>query len=164
MYIDTDKIVTMTAANQNFSAVARQTDRDGRSVIFKNNRPKYILIDLDNGEYLDLMRGLICPSTTSYSSARRTGGARLRRPCAHGSCRTPPRSKARPCACSRRTAAAECKASDATLPPFSQNQRCLHPRRSPARPSSRASRRLRRLSPDASRSSEHKSTRKGELQ
>ena len=54
MYIDTDKIVTMTAANQNFSAVARQTDRDGKSGIFKNNRPKYILIDLDDGEYLDL--------------------------------------------------------------------------------------------------------------
>ena len=54
MYIDTDKIVTMTAANQNFYAVARQTDRDGKSVIFKNNRPKYILIDLDDGEYLDL--------------------------------------------------------------------------------------------------------------
>ena len=54
MYIDTNQIVTMTAANQNFSAVARQTDRDGKSVIFKNNRPKYILIDLDDGEYLDL--------------------------------------------------------------------------------------------------------------
>ena len=54
MYIDTDKIVTMTAANQNFSAVARQTDRDGKSVIFKNNRPKYILIDLNDGDYLDL--------------------------------------------------------------------------------------------------------------
>ena len=54
MYIDTNKIITMTAANQNFSAVARQTDRDGKSVIFKNNRPKYILIDLDDGEYLNL--------------------------------------------------------------------------------------------------------------
>ena len=54
MYIETDKIVTMTAANQNFSAVARQTERDGKSVIFKNNRPKYILIDLDDGGYLDL--------------------------------------------------------------------------------------------------------------
>ena len=54
MYIDTNKIVTMTAANQNFSAVARQTDRDGKSVIFQNNRPKYILIDLDCGDYLNL--------------------------------------------------------------------------------------------------------------
>ena len=32
MYIDTEKIVTMTAANQNFSAVARQTERDGMYV------------------------------------------------------------------------------------------------------------------------------------
>ena len=54
MYIDTDRIVTMTAANQNFSAVARQTDRDGKSIIFRNNRPKYILIDLDGDGYLDL--------------------------------------------------------------------------------------------------------------
>ena len=54
MYIDTDRIVTMTAANQNFSAVARQTDRDGKSIIFRNNRPKYILIDLDADGYLDL--------------------------------------------------------------------------------------------------------------
>ena len=54
MQIDTDQIVTMTAANQNFSAVARQTDRDGRTVIFKNNRPKYLLLDLDRGDPLDL--------------------------------------------------------------------------------------------------------------
>ena len=54
MCIDTDKIVTMTAANQNFSAVARQTDRDGKSIIFRNNRPKYILLDLDGDGYLDL--------------------------------------------------------------------------------------------------------------
>lgn len=54
MQLDTDQIVTMTAANQNFSAVARQTDRDGRTVIFKNNRPKYLLLDLDRGDYLDL--------------------------------------------------------------------------------------------------------------
>jgi antitoxin Phd len=54
MQIDTDQIVTITAANQNFSAVARQTDRDGRTVIFKNNRPKYLLLDLDRGDPLDL--------------------------------------------------------------------------------------------------------------
>ena len=54
MKIDTDQIVTMTAANQNFSAVARQTDRAGRTIIFKNNRPKYLLLDLDRGDFLDL--------------------------------------------------------------------------------------------------------------
>ena len=54
MFIDTDKIVMMTEANQNFFAVARQTDRDGQSVIFKNNLPKHILMDLDDGGYFDL--------------------------------------------------------------------------------------------------------------
>ena len=54
MQIDTDKIVTMTEANQNFSAVARRTDRDGRTVIFKNNRPKYLLLDLERDVFLDL--------------------------------------------------------------------------------------------------------------
>ncbi len=54
MYIDTNNIVTITAANQNFSAVARQTDRYGKSVIFKNNKPKYLLVDLEGGEYFDL--------------------------------------------------------------------------------------------------------------
>ena len=54
MIVDTRKIVSLTAANQNFSAVARQTDRDGRTVIFKHNRPKYLLVDLDGDDYLDL--------------------------------------------------------------------------------------------------------------
>ena len=38
MYIYTDKIVTMTAANYSFSAIARQADRAGKSIIFKNKR------------------------------------------------------------------------------------------------------------------------------
>ena len=54
MSIDIDIVVTMTAANKNFSAVARRTDQYGKTVIFQNNRPKYVLIDLDCGEYLDL--------------------------------------------------------------------------------------------------------------
>ena len=47
MKIDTDTIVTMTEANQNFSQVARKADRYGEAIIFKNNRPKYRLVDLD---------------------------------------------------------------------------------------------------------------------
>lgn len=54
MIVDTRKTVSLTAANQNFSAVARQTERDGRTVIFKRNRPKFLLVDLDGGDYLDL--------------------------------------------------------------------------------------------------------------
>ena len=47
MQIDTNSIVSATEANQNFSKVARLAEKRGRVVVFKNNRPKYLLIDLD---------------------------------------------------------------------------------------------------------------------
>ena len=47
MTIDTNTIVTATEANQNFSKVARMAEKRGRVVVFKNNRPKLLLIDLD---------------------------------------------------------------------------------------------------------------------
>jgi antitoxin Phd len=47
MNIDTNSIVTATEANQNFSRVARIAEKRGRVVVFKNNRPKLLVIDLD---------------------------------------------------------------------------------------------------------------------
>ena len=47
MQIDSTTIVTATEANQNFSKVARIAEKKGRAVVFKNNRPKYLVIDLD---------------------------------------------------------------------------------------------------------------------
>ena len=43
MTIDTNAIVSMTEANQNFSRVTRIAEQKGQAVIFKNNRPKYLL-------------------------------------------------------------------------------------------------------------------------
>ena len=54
MQIDTNTIVSATEANQNFSRVARIAEKNGQAVIFKNNRPKYVLIDLENSPILDL--------------------------------------------------------------------------------------------------------------
>ena len=54
MKIDTNTIASMTEANQNFSRVARIADRFGEAVIFKNNRPKYKLVDLEQEEDLEL--------------------------------------------------------------------------------------------------------------
>lgn len=54
MKIDTNTIASMTEANQNFSRVARIADRYGEAVIFKNNRPKYRLVDLEQNDYLEL--------------------------------------------------------------------------------------------------------------
>lgn len=48
MQIDTRNIVSISEANQNFSRVACQADRNGEVYIFKNNKPKYKLIDLEN--------------------------------------------------------------------------------------------------------------------
>lgn len=54
MTIRTEQIVSMTDANQNFSRVARVADSMGAAVIFKNNRPKYIVLDINSSPYLDL--------------------------------------------------------------------------------------------------------------
>ena len=48
MDIDSKKIVSISEANQNFSKVARQAEKEGEVYIFKNNKPKYKLIDLES--------------------------------------------------------------------------------------------------------------------
>ena len=54
MTIDTNAILSVSEANQNVSRATRITDAKGKAVIFKNNRPKYLLIDMDNEDYIDL--------------------------------------------------------------------------------------------------------------
>ena len=54
MNINTETITTMTEANQNFSRVTRIAEKNGQAVIFKNNRPKYMVVDLENSPVLEL--------------------------------------------------------------------------------------------------------------
>ena len=54
MMINTNAIVSVTEANQNFSRVTRIADANGQAVVFKNNRPKYLLIDMDRSPLLDM--------------------------------------------------------------------------------------------------------------
>ena len=54
MNIDTNTIVSVTEANQNFSRVTRIAEKKGQAVIFKNNRPKYMLIDLENSTMIEM--------------------------------------------------------------------------------------------------------------
>ena len=55
MYINTETIFSMTQANQNFSVVARAVDREGEAVVFKNNKPKYLVVNMENSDrILDL--------------------------------------------------------------------------------------------------------------
>lgn len=54
MTIDTDMIVTATQANQNFSKIAKIAEKKGHIVVFKNNRPKLLLIDLDTEPQIEM--------------------------------------------------------------------------------------------------------------
>lgn len=47
MMINTNNLVSITEANQNFSRIARMVDEDGSAIILKNNVPRYILIEFD---------------------------------------------------------------------------------------------------------------------
>lgn len=47
MELNTNQIVSISEANQNFSRVARAADKLGMVVIFKNNKPKYKLVDIE---------------------------------------------------------------------------------------------------------------------
>ena len=57
MNIDKNSIVTATEANQNFSRVARLAEKQGRVVVFKNNRPKLLIIDLDTEPQIEMSEG-----------------------------------------------------------------------------------------------------------
>ncbi|MBQ7846931.1 MAG: type II toxin-antitoxin system Phd/YefM family antitoxin [Clostridia bacterium] len=54
MNIDTKQIVSISEANQNFSRVARLADKHGEIYIFKNNKPKYRLVDLEKDSSIEM--------------------------------------------------------------------------------------------------------------
>ena len=54
MTINTNAIVSATEANQNFSKVARMAEKRGHVVVFKNNKPKLLVIDLDQEPQIDM--------------------------------------------------------------------------------------------------------------
>ena len=54
MMIDTNSIVTATEANQNFSRIAKMAEKKGHVYVFKNNRPKLLVIDLDTEPQIEM--------------------------------------------------------------------------------------------------------------
>ena len=56
MMVNTDYLVPMTEANQNFSKVVRTVDENGLAVILKNNKPRYVVVDFD--EYDTIMAAM----------------------------------------------------------------------------------------------------------
>lgn len=52
MTVNTNTLVSITEANQNFSRVARIVDENGSAIILKNNAPRYIIMEFPEAEKL----------------------------------------------------------------------------------------------------------------
>ena len=75
MMVNTNNLVSITEANQNFSRVARLVDEHGSAVILKNNAPRYLivefrqaeeLLDADDEDVLALSSRLIAKNRKAY--------------------------------------------------------------------------------------------------
>ena len=54
MKLNTNQIVSISETNQNFSRVARMAEKHGEIYIFKNNKPKYKLVDIENDTTVEM--------------------------------------------------------------------------------------------------------------
>ena len=54
MTIDSQTIMTEDEVKQDFSRATRIVKLFGQAIIFKDNRPKFMLVDLENTPILDL--------------------------------------------------------------------------------------------------------------
>lgn len=75
MTIDTNNLVSITEANQNFSKIARMVDEKGSVVILKNNVPRYMLVEFrqaeeiqtaDNEDVEEISKRLIAKNKEAY--------------------------------------------------------------------------------------------------
>ena len=53
MMLDTDAIVSMAEAEEDFSRVTRIADQYGQAVIFKHDKPRDVVIDLEKVSLTD---------------------------------------------------------------------------------------------------------------
>ena len=54
MLIETKQILSVSETNQNFSKATRIADQKGSVVIFKNNKPRYMLINIEENPVFEL--------------------------------------------------------------------------------------------------------------
>ena len=52
MMINSNTLVSITEANQNFYKVARLVDEQGSAVILKNNVPRYLIVEFSQVEQM----------------------------------------------------------------------------------------------------------------
>jgi len=56
MNIDSNILIPMTEANQNFSKVVRLVDESGMAVILKNNKPRYMVVKFQEYDEIQASR------------------------------------------------------------------------------------------------------------
>ena len=75
MTINTNAMVSITEANQNFSKVARLVDENGSAVILKNNVPRYLIVEFSQAkneqiavdeDVMDISKRLIAKNKKTY--------------------------------------------------------------------------------------------------
>lgn len=54
MIVNTNQMISISEANQNFSKATRLADQHGSVVMLKNNKPSYMLISLRDNAELEL--------------------------------------------------------------------------------------------------------------
>ena len=65
MKIDTNVIIPMTEANQNFSKVVRLVDESGMAVIMKNNKPRYMVVSFSEYDIIQAARSKLFNETAN---------------------------------------------------------------------------------------------------
>ena len=75
MTVNTNSLISITEANQNFSKVARLVDQNGSAVILKNNVPRYIVLEFSavenaqtasDEDVADISKRLIAKNLEAY--------------------------------------------------------------------------------------------------
>ncbi len=75
MTVNTNSLVSITEANQNFSKVARLVDQNGSAVIMKNNVPRYVVLEFsevekvqtaDDEDVAEISKRLIAKNIEAY--------------------------------------------------------------------------------------------------
>ena len=54
MFINTKNTISVTEANQNFTKATRMADKNGSVVIFKRNKPQYILTNIEENPIIEM--------------------------------------------------------------------------------------------------------------
>lgn len=73
MMINTENLVPISEANQNFSKVARMVDEKGSVILLKNNIPRYVIIEYSkiSENSTPKMEGTLADDETVIAIARK---------------------------------------------------------------------------------------------